>query len=302
MLTPTLSSHTRINLIASGRAVFGSKSALSLPLHRKRQQLLLVVARSAPESSSQQQQAEVAVADPDTTVLPKQPSLSAADVSAAPVAAPVTAPVTVTAASNTVAGSVRPVKRPAARQAESTDAVATFLTRRFGIAGGLAWLGFLAIGTLGEQIKTRMEVANEINGTKDVENAPEVVLPSGLRYRDLRVGGGQSPLKGYLVVLDYIATADGVQFESTRARGKPIVFLYGSRPYTGGMCAGLEQALASMKAGGRRIVTVPPELGFGERGAVLRPTEHVPDKQGIVPPAATLVYDVELVRVSIPPS
>jgi hypothetical protein len=56
----------------------------------------------------------------------------------------------------------------AVRKAESTDAVATFLTRRFGLAGGLAWLGFLAIGTLGEQIKTRLEVANEEAGTKEV--------------------------------------------------------------------------------------------------------------------------------------
>ncbi|KXZ50043.1 hypothetical protein GPECTOR_18g24 [Gonium pectorale] len=151
-------------------------------------------------------------------------------------------------------------------------------------------------------IKTRMEVANEINGTRDVQDAPEVALPSGVKYQDLRVGGGSAPLRGYLVVLDYTATADGVQFESTRERGKPIVFLYGSRPFTGGMCPGLEEALSTMRAGGRRRVTVPADLGFGDRGAVLRPTEHVPDKRGVVPPGATLVYDVDLVRVSIPPS
>jgi FKBP-type peptidyl-prolyl cis-trans isomerase len=57
-----------------------------------------------------------------------------------------------------------------------------------------------------------------------------------------------------------------------------------------------------MKAGGRRVVKVPAALGFGDRGAVLRPTEHVPDKQGVVPPGADLEYDLELVRVSIPPS
>lgn len=57
-----------------------------------------------------------------------------------------------------------------------------------------------------------------------------------------------------------------------------------------------------MKAGGRRRVVVPSERGFGERGVVLRPTEHVPEKQGLVPPGASLEYDLELVRVSIPPS
>ncbi|PNW86711.1 hypothetical protein CHLRE_02g095097v5 [Chlamydomonas reinhardtii] len=204
-------------------------------------------------------------------------------------------------ASDIIAAATAKSNRPK-RKAESTDAVATFMTRRFGIAGGLAWLGFLTIGTLGEQIKTRLEVASELSGTKDVSDAPEVVLPSGVRYKDLRVGGGSAPIKGYLTVLDYTATADGVEFESTRKRGKPIVYLYGGRPFTGGNCPGLEEALSSMKAGGRRLVTIPPELGFGERGAVLRPTEHVPDKQGIVPPNATLVYDVDLLRVSIPPS
>ncbi|KAG2428554.1 hypothetical protein HYH02_014358 [Chlamydomonas schloesseri] len=205
-------------------------------------------------------------------------------------------------ASDIISAAKSTTNRTKKRQAESTDAVATFMTRRFGIAGGLAWLGFLTIGTLGEQIKTRMEVASELSGTKDVTDAVEVVLPSGVRYKDLRVGGGSVPIKGYLAVLDYTATADGVEFESTRKRGKPIVYIYGSRPFTGGNCAGLEEALSTMKAGGRRLVTIPPALGFGERGAVLRPTEHVPDKQGIVPPNATLVYDVELVRVSIPPS
>ena len=49
-------------------------------------------------------------------------------------------------------------------------------------------------------------------------------------------------------------------------------------------------------------MVVPPELGFGDRGVTLRPTEHVPSKAGIVPAGATLEYDLTLVRVSIPPS
>lgn len=104
------------------------------------------------------------------------------------------------------------------------------------------------------------------------------------------------------MVLDFKAYADGQLFEDTRARGKPIVYLYGKRPYAGGTCRGVELALAGMRAGGRRRVVVPPELGFGDAGATLRPTEHVPEKAGIVPPGATLEYDLTLVRVSIPPS
>ena len=68
------------------------------------------------------------------------------------------------------------------------------------------------------------------------------------------------------------------------------------------LLAGVEEALSSMRAGGKRHVVVPPEQAFGERGAVLRPTEHVPDKQGIIPAGAELEYDLELLRVSIPPS
>jgi FKBP-type peptidyl-prolyl cis-trans isomerase len=64
----------------------------------------------------------------------------------------------------------------------------------------------------------------------------------------------------------------------------------------------VEEALATMRAGGRRRATVPPALGFGNRGAVLRPTEHVPDKQGVVPPGAVLEYELQLERVSVPPS
>lgn len=91
-------------------------------------------------------------------------------------------------------------------------------------------------------------------------------------------------------------------FEDTKSRGKPIVFLYGSRPFTGGLCSGAELALSTMKAGGKRKVVIPANLGFGESGTTLRPTEHVPEKQGVVPPGAELEYELELIRVSIPPS
>ena len=61
--------------------------------------------------------------------------------------------------------------------------------------------------------------------------------------------------------------------------------------------------MSSMRAGGRRRITVPPgPLAFGDQGSVLRPTEHVPEKQGIIPGGVELTYELELVRVSIPPS
>eukprot|EP00955_Chlamydomonas_euryale_P084587 363984-Chlamydomonas_euryale.AAC.20 len=126
------------------------------------------------------------------------------------------------------------------------------------IAGGLAWLGFLAVGSLGEQVKTRIEVAEVEKGTKDVESAQEVMLPSGVKYVEQRVGGGQTPPKGYLVIVDFVGKANGEVFADTRKQGRPIVFLFGGRPLTGGMCAGTEQVLATMKAGSRRKVVSAP--------------------------------------------
>ena len=95
---------------------------------------------------------------------------------------------------------------------------------------------------------------------------------------------------------------DGAVVEDTRQRGKPIVFPFKSRPFTGGVNAGVEEALAGMKAGGRRRVVVPPQAGYGAQPYAFRATRHAGDKDGVVPPNSTIEYDLELVRVSIPPS
>ena len=71
------------------------------------------------------------------------------------------------------------------------------------LAGGLAWVGFLAVGTLGEQVKTRLEVANEEQNARAVSDQPVVELPDGVTYQELRIGGGSQPRKGDLVVLDF---------------------------------------------------------------------------------------------------
>ncbi|DBA87837.1 hypothetical protein WJX77_012294 [Trebouxia sp. C0004] len=188
------------------------------------------------------------------------------------------------------------------RKAGSSDWIASAVTRRFGLAGGLTWVGVLTFGVLSEQIKTRIEQADEAKSTQVVSGGQEVVLPSGVKYKDVKIGGGSKPQKGYLMIVDFRATADGDMFEDTRERTKPIVFIYGGRPFTGGLCKGVEEAMATMKAGGRRTVSVPPSLGFGENGGSVAPTLHAPGKQGVIPHDAVLTYDLELIRVSIPPS
>jgi len=90
--------------------------------------------------------------------------------------------------------------------------------------------------------------------------------------------------------------------DDTFQRGKPIVFFWGSRPYAGGMNAGLEEVVSTMRAGGLRKCTIPPAAGFGDQVYALRGTAHAGEKTGMVQPNSTLEYEVELVRVSVPPS
>lgn len=80
-------------------------------------------------------------------------------------------------------------------------------------------MGLLAFGVISEQIKTRRELAELTEGSTEVAGAPEVVTPEGLRYRDLRVGGGATPQRGLLIVMDYKAFADGEAGAGTERLG-----------------------------------------------------------------------------------
>ncbi|KAJ8753655.1 hypothetical protein K2173_026331 [Erythroxylum novogranatense] len=181
---------------------------------------------------------------------------------------------------------------------ESTDWVASSLTRRFGLGAGLAWAAFLAVGVISEQVKTRFEVSQEEANTRNVEKEEEVVLPNGMRYYELRLGGGASPRPGDLVVIDLKGQVQdsGQVFVDTYGRDKkPLALVMASRPYTKGMCEGIEYVLRSMKSGGKRRVIVPPSLGFGDDGADLG--------NGVqIPPSATLEYILEVEKVSIAPA
>ena len=116
-----------------------------------------------------------------------------------------------------------------ARRADSTDAIATFLTRRFGLTGGLAWLGLLTFGVVSEQLKTRREVREAVKGTKDVVKQVEVTSPTGLRYTDLRTGGGEQPRNGYLLAADIVATVEetGTVVVDTRKARRQLIFTFG---------------------------------------------------------------------------
>jgi peptidylprolyl isomerase len=111
----------------------------------------------------------------------------------------------------------------------------------------------------------------------------EIVTSSGLRYTDDNVGTGAQPQKGQRVTVHYTGTLpDGKKFDSSRDRGIPFVVTIG----VGQVIKGWDEGVMSMKVGGRRRLVIPPDLGYGARGA-----------GGVIPPMATLHFDVELLAV-----
>jgi peptidylprolyl isomerase len=107
--------------------------------------------------------------------------------------------------------------------------------------------------------------------------------PSGLKYTDLVEGTGASPQTGQKVTVHYTGTLeDGTKFDSSRDRGQPFEFKIG----VGQVIKGWDEGVGTMKVGGRRQLIIPPDLGYGARGV------------GPIPPNSTLLFDVELLKVS----
>ncbi len=113
--------------------------------------------------------------------------------------------------------------------------------------------------------------------------AQEVTTASGLKYLDMKVGDGPSPLPGQTCVMHYTGwLTNGTKFDSSVDRGTPFEFPLGQHR----VIAGWDEGVATMKVGGKRKLTIPPQLGYGARGA-----------GAVIPPNATLVFDVELLGV-----
>lgn len=106
---------------------------------------------------------------------------------------------------------------------------------------------------------------------------------SGLQFKDTKVGDGVSPKKGQIVIVHYTGRlTDGQVFDSSHKRNQPFKFQIG----VGQVIKGWDEGVMSMKVGGTRTLIIPPELGYGARGA-----------GGLIPPNATLEFDVELLGV-----
>ncbi|MDZ7958877.1 MAG: FKBP-type peptidyl-prolyl cis-trans isomerase [Aulosira sp. DedQUE10] len=124
---------------------------------------------------------------------------------------------------------------------------------------------------------------NTLIASKTMSDANAVTTPSGLKYIELKEGTGATPQTGQKVVVHYTGTLeDGTKFDSSRDRNSPFDFTIGR----GQVIKGWDEGLSTMKVGGRRQLIIPPELGYGARGA-----------GGVIPPNATLIFDVELLDV-----
>lgn len=114
------------------------------------------------------------------------------------------------------------------------------------------------------------------------------ILPSGLQITDIQPGTGAQAQPGQTVTVHYTGWLytggqQGAKFDSSRDRNQPFAFPLGA----GHVIKGWDEGVAGMKVGGQRTLIIPPELGYGARGA-----------GGVIPPNATLKFDVELLAVS----
>jgi FKBP-type peptidyl-prolyl cis-trans isomerase len=115
------------------------------------------------------------------------------------------------------------------------------------------------------------------------ENIQEVTMPSGLKYTDQVAGTGDVAVAGKTVSVHYTGWLEnGKKFDSSVDRGQPFSFPLGA----GRVIKGWDEGVQGMKVGGKRKLTIPSELGYGSRGA-----------GGVIPPNATLIFDVELLGV-----
>ncbi|MEL6177346.1 MAG: FKBP-type peptidyl-prolyl cis-trans isomerase [Myxococcota bacterium] len=150
----------------------------------------------------------------------------------------------------------------------------------------MACMALIATTALQAQESADPSAKKTATSTKKPSKPAMVQLPSGLHYIDLKVGKGPKPMTGQTVIVHYTGWLKGStkdkSFDSSYSRNTPFEFPLG----TGRVIKGWDEGVASMRVGGKRTLIVPPNLGYGERGA-----------GGVIPPNATLMFEVELLGI-----
>jgi FKBP-type peptidyl-prolyl cis-trans isomerase len=125
-------------------------------------------------------------------------------------------------------------------------------------------------------------------GRSDAANNQVNEMPDGLKYTDTKIGDGTVARAGNKVSVNYTGwlynnNTKGAKFDSSLDRGQPFQFTLGQHQ----VIPGWDEGVAGMKVGGKRTLIIPPELAYGARGA----------GGGVIPPNATLMFDVDLLQV-----
>ena len=137
-------------------------------------------------------------------------------------------------------------------------------------------------------VATRVHAQDSTKPGKNEDKEKKMTkTDSGLEYRDVKEGTGEKPKKEQTCIVHYTGWlwqdgAKGKKFDSSKDRGEPFEFPVG----TGQVIKGWDEGVLGMKVGGKRELVIPPDLGYGARGA-----------GGAIPPNATLFFEVELLEI-----
>lgn len=147
----------------------------------------------------------------------------------------------------------------------------------------LGIFSILLLGLVGFMLSLNKSSSEETNNQPEQKEETAPMPSETLQIEDIIVGEGKEATAGKLISVHYTGTLlDGTKFDSSLDRGEPFEFVLG----TGQVIQGWDQGFNGMKVGGKRKLIIPPELGYGDRGA-----------GASIPPNSTLVFEVELLDV-----